>query len=108
MLHQEGFIGVCYAQGGHLNRNVRNKPNQLLRTLAVEGWPKFDLYTARTKKQYLYKSFIGCPRSLWNEYCKVASSNTSRLEAQAGFFRLLMKETIQYIYVSASKVVLEG
>ena len=25
------------------------------------------------------------------EYRKVASSNTSRLEAQAGFFRLLMK-----------------
>ena len=24
-------------------------------------------------------------------YCKVASSNTSRLEAYAGFFRLLMK-----------------
>ena len=24
-------------------------------------------------------------------YCKVASSNTSRLEAHAGFFRLLMK-----------------
>ena len=27
----------------------------------------------------------------WNSYCKVASSNTSRLEAHAGFFRLLMK-----------------
>ena len=25
-------------------------------------------------------------------YCKVVSSNTSRLEAHAGFFRLLMKE----------------
>ena len=26
------------------------------------------------------------------EYCKIASSNTSRLEAHVGFFRLLMKE----------------
>ena len=25
-------------------------------------------------------------------YCKIASSNTSRLEAHVGFFRLLMKE----------------
>ena len=28
---------------------------------------------------------------LFNKYRKVASSNTSRLEAHAGFFRLLMK-----------------
>jgi hypothetical protein len=29
--------------------------------------------------------------SEFNRYRKVASSNTSRLEAHAGFFRLLMK-----------------
>ena len=28
---------------------------------------------------------------LQEAYCKVVSSNTSRLEAHAGFFRLLMK-----------------
>ena len=27
----------------------------------------------------------------WNKYRKIASSNTSRLEAHVGFFRLLMK-----------------
>ena len=27
-------------------------------------------------------------------YCKIASYNTSRLEAHAGFFRLLMKEIL--------------
>ena len=82
---------------GHLDRTVRNEPNQLLRGLAVEGWPKFGLNTVRTKKQYVCNSFIDCPGSLWNEYCKAASSNVSCLEAQAGFFRLLMKETIQYM-----------
>ena len=30
-------------------------------------------------------------QSCFHKYCKVASSNTSRLEAHAGFFRLLMK-----------------
>ena len=30
-------------------------------------------------------------RSILSRYCKVASSNTSRYEAHAGFFRLLMK-----------------
>ena len=40
------------------------------------------------------------PRILWNPlkspetYCRVASSNTSRLEAHAVFFRLLMKGII--------------
>ena len=33
----------------------------------------------------------GLDFSLDIRYCKVASSNTSRLEAHAGFFRLLMK-----------------
>ena len=32
------------------------------------------------------------------KYCKVASSNTSRLEAHAGFFRLLMKGFSMLMY----------
>ena len=39
---------------------------------------------------------------LINDYLKVASSNTSRLEAHAGFFRLLMKEIFDH-YVPFDK-----
>ena len=97
MLHQGGFTlrsiipDAMLKEVGHLDRTVRNEPNQLLRALEVEGWPKFGLNTARTKKQYVCNSFIDCPCSLSNEYCKVASSNTSRLEAHEGFFRFAYK-----------------
>ena len=33
-------------------------------------------------------------KGLCSKYCKVASSNMSRLEAHAGFFRLIMKGII--------------
>ena len=45
-------------------------------------------YEFHTESKY-YKMVPKCSKSYI--YCKVASSNTSRLEAHAGFFRLLMK-----------------
>ena len=49
-------------------------------------WPVYVLEFI-SKANLKHAMFIG----LVNEYRKVASSNTSRLEAHDGFFRLLMK-----------------
>ena len=47
-----------------------------------------DYSKSANKGTYVVKKCQKCPK---NAYCKVASFNTSRLEAHAGFFRLLMK-----------------
>ena len=52
-------------------------------------------YGQECKKEWskgiLHQSIFELLNFLDHEYCKVASSNTSHLEAHAGFFRLLMK-----------------
>ena len=43
-------------------------------------------------KADLHSKFMDSAYPIWHsKYCKVLSSNTSRLEAHTGFFRLLMK-----------------
>ena len=58
-------------------------------------------------RKYLCMVNEFCFQKLRNKYRKVASSNTSHLEAHAGFFRLLMKG-IYSISVSSSHLYLVG
>ena len=60
--------------------------------------PKLTLYRIGNTANLVYLpdtrwtcSIIDRPQGTLINYCKVTSSNTSHLEAQAGFFRLLMK-----------------
>ena len=50
-------------------------------------------FTNRVKSIFLFSENPASHTSLRNTYRKIASSNTSRLEAHVGFFRMLMKGT---------------
>ena len=59
-----------------------------VRVVVRGGWGVKNLDVFSYSERLLLTLKITCSRRI---YCKVASSNMSRLEAHAGFFRLLMK-----------------